>query len=143
MSSTNQSLDLHTSISHLNASTHTVQNQRMILGSRAEACFKGRVRMPAISEEGSAEQNCRSLLLGQRVKLHVMPTLEISSDQVSCSHGAAVSDLDENSLFYLGSRGISRLEARKLLMRSFPLEVLHGALIVSSLFLLLPVRLRE
>eukprot|EP01039_Chlorochromonas_danica_P009755 gene9755-10789_t len=133
MSSTNQSLDLHTSISHLNASTHTVQNQRMVLGSRAEACFKGRVRMPAISEDASAEQNCRSLLLGQRVKLHVMPTLEISSDQVSCSHGAAVSDLDENSLFFLGSRGINRLEARKLLMRSFPLEVLHGALINGTL----------
>ena len=58
-----------------------------------------------------------------------MPTLEIRADDVECSHGAAVADLDENSMFYLSSRGIDRREARKLLLRGFSLEVLEGGLL--------------
>lgn len=57
-----------------------------------------------------------------------MPTLEITADDVVCSHGAAVADLDENSMFYLSARGIDRREARKLLLRGFSLEVLEGGI---------------
>jgi Fe-S cluster assembly scaffold protein SufB len=48
------------------------------------------------------------MMLGEKAKLIVMPTLEIQADNIQCSHGAAVSDIDENSMFYLASRGISR-----------------------------------
>ena len=90
-------------------------------------------------------------MLGKSARLIAMPTLEINADnvrcirpqstyprtsnslffrchsffaQVECSHGASVADLDENSMFYLASRGISRMEARKLLLRSFAIEIL-------------------
>ena len=66
--------------------------------------------------------------LGEKARLVAMPTLEIRADDVECSHGAAVADLDENSMFTC-LRGIDRREARKLLLRGFSLEVLEGGLL--------------
>lgn len=77
-------------------------------GSRGEAIFKGRIRIPAQAQGADADQLCRSIMLGRRARLQAMPTLEISADKVACSHGASVADLDENSLFYIAARGISR-----------------------------------
>jgi Fe-S cluster assembly protein SufD len=70
-------------------------------------------------------------MLGDRARLIAMPTLEITADNVVCSHGASVADLDENSMFYLSARGVNRMEARKLLLRGFIFEVLHDAVLVS------------
>lgn len=64
--------------------------------------------MPAQAQLTDSDQLCRSVMLGARARLQVMPTLEISADNVVCSHGASVMDLDENSMFYLASRGIDR-----------------------------------
>ena len=77
-------------------------------GDRGEAVFKGRIRMPKIAQKSSSAQLCRSLLMGTLARLQAMPVLEITADDITCSHGASVSDLDENSLFYLASRGINR-----------------------------------
>jgi Fe-S cluster assembly scaffold protein SufB len=63
-------------------------------------------------------------MLGERARVIAMPTLEITADNVVCSHGASVTDLDENSMFYLAARGVARAEARKLLLRGFALDVL-------------------
>ena len=123
-----QSLDLHSSISHRAPSTTSRQYQRNVVGDRGEAIFKGRIRIPEVAMLADSDQLCRTLMLGDRARVVAMPTLEISADDITCSHGAAVCDLDENALFYLGSRGVNRLEARKLLMRSFVLEMLDEGL---------------
>lgn len=61
-----------------------------------------------------------------------MPTLEIRADNIVCSHGASVADLDENSMFYLSARGVNRQEARKLLLRGFVFDLLVGSIMVSE-----------
>ena len=80
----------------------------MIVADKGEAVFKGRIRIPTHAQKTDADQLCRSLLLGGRARVQAMPTLEISADDVACSHGASFSDLDENALFYLAARGIDR-----------------------------------
>ena len=79
-----------------------------MLGEKGDVVFKGRIRIPKIAQKTEADQLCRSLMLGKRSTLNAMPTLEITADDVVCSHGASVADLDENSMFYLASRGIDR-----------------------------------
>ena len=64
--------------------------------------------MPQVAQQSSSSQLCRSLLLGNFARLQAMPVLEIWADDVSCSHGVAVTDLDENAMFYLSARGINR-----------------------------------
>mmetsp|Transcript_1257 Transcript_1257/g.1320 ORF Transcript_1257/g.1320 Transcript_1257/m.1320 type:complete len:364 (+) Transcript_1257:575-1666(+) len=122
-----QSQDIHTSIQHLDRATNSEQLQRNVVGNKGEAIFKGRIRMPPIAQKADSSQLCRSLLLGSSARLQAMPVLEIAADDVSCSHGAAIADLDENAMFYLASRGVDRREARKLLLGSFALELLDNA----------------
>lgn len=121
---TRQSIDVHTSIIHDTPSANSNQQQRNIIGDMGLAIFKGRIRIPKHAQLTKSGQLCRSLMLGGRARLIAMPTLEITADNVECSHGASVADLDENEMFYLAARGVSRKEARKLLLRSFALELL-------------------
>jgi Fe-S cluster assembly protein SufD len=122
-----QSHDLHSSIVHLAPECRSSQQHRNVIGSRGESIFKGRIRIPKIAQKTDSDQLCRSLMLGEKARVVAMPTLEITADDVVCSHGASVADLDENSLFYLAARGVNRREARKLLLRGFSLEVLEEA----------------
>lgn len=70
--------------------------------------FKGRIRVPKHAQLTDSDQLCKSLMLGEKARVVAMPTLEITADNVVCSHGAAIADLDENSMFYLAARGIDR-----------------------------------
>jgi Fe-S cluster assembly protein SufD len=121
-----QSLDLHSSITHDAPSALSRQQQRNVIGDKGEAIFKGRIRIPKHAQLTDSDQICRTIMLGDRARVIAMPTLEITADNVVCSHGASVADLDENSMFYLASRGIDRAEARKLLLGGFMLELLDG-----------------
>ena len=121
-----QSLDLHSSITHDAPQALSRQQQRNVIGDRGEAIFKGRIRIPKHAQLTDSDQLCRTIMLGDRARIIAMPTLEITADNVVCSHGASVADLDENSMFYLASRGIDRQEARKLLLGGFMLELLTG-----------------
>jgi Fe-S cluster assembly protein SufD len=108
IASRGQSLDIHSSITHSAPSSLSSQNQRNIIGDKGEGIFKGRIRIPKIAQLTSSTQLCRSLLIGESAHIVAMPTLEVTADNVECSHGASVSDLDDNSLFYFSSRGIDR-----------------------------------
>jgi len=119
-----QSLDMHSSIVHDTPSAKSEQNQRNVVGERGEAIFKGRIRIPKHAQLTDSAQLCRSIMLGDRARVIAMPTLEITADNIVCSHGASVADLDENSMFYLSARGVNRKEARKLLLRGFVFDML-------------------
>ena len=121
-----QSADLHSSITHDAPEAVSRQQQRNIIADRGEAIFKGRIRIPEHAQLTDSDQLCRTIMLGDRARVIAMPTLEITADNVVCSHGASVADLDENSMFYLAARGIDRQEARKLLLSGFILELLTG-----------------
>jgi Fe-S cluster assembly protein SufD len=122
-----QTLDMRSSILHDTPGAFSTQVQRNVIGDKGEAVFKGRIRMPAIAQETVSDQICRSLMLGDRARVIAMPTLEVTADNVECSHGASVADLDENEMFYMSARGISRKIARSLLLRNFVLEPLANA----------------
>jgi len=121
-----QSADLHSSITHDAPEAVSRQQQRNVIADRGEAIFKGRIRIPEHAQLTDSDQLCRTIMLGDRARVIAMPTLEITADNVVCSHGASVADLDENSMFYLAARGIDRQEARKLLLSGFMLELLTG-----------------
>lgn len=119
-----QQLDYRLSVFHTAPDCKSEQRIRCVAGGRAEAIFKGRINVPREGAGADAQQLCRSLLLTDQATVNVMPSLEVVADDVACSHGATVADLDGDSLFYLLSRGIKRPLARSLLVRAFVAEVL-------------------
>ena len=87
--------------------------------------FNGAVRVPRAAQRTDAAQLSRSLLLSDRARIDTKPELEIVADDVKCAHGATVSSLQTDELFYLQSRGISADQAAGLLKRAFCEEVLR------------------
>lgn len=124
-----QSLDMHSSILHGAPSATSRQQQRNVVADRGEAIFKGRIRVPQEAQLTDSDQLCRSVMLGRRARVIAMPTLEITADNVECSHGAAVADLDQNSMFYLASRGIDTQRAKRLLLRGFVFDLLSDSIL--------------
>mmetsp|Transcript_20539 Transcript_20539/g.60655 ORF Transcript_20539/g.60655 Transcript_20539/m.60655 type:complete len:576 (+) Transcript_20539:3-1730(+) len=117
-------LDLHTAVRHLTAGCTSSQLQKIIGAGRGRAVFRGLIRANGEAMETVAHQLCRSMLLNDGAKLDVSPCLEIIADDVQCTHGATVADLDEEKVFYFRARGISAERARFALVRGFADEVL-------------------
>jgi Fe-S cluster assembly protein SufD len=91
---------------------------------RAHGVFLGRIAVRPAAQKTDAEQLNRNLLLSPRATVNTKPELEILADDVKCSHGATVGDLDENALFYLRTRGISEADARRMLIDAFTAEAI-------------------
>jgi Fe-S cluster assembly protein SufD len=96
-----------------------------VAAGRGHGAFQGRITVRPDAQRVDAHQLSRNLLLGRRAVIDTKPELEILADDVKCSHGAAVGDLDEAALFYLMSRGIARDEARRLLIEAFLREAVE------------------
>lgn len=97
----------------------------IVAHSQGQAVFDGNVQVNREAQQTDAGQLTRSLLLEPRATVNVKPNLQIIADDVKCSHGAAISDLEENQLFYFQARGIDRATARKALIFSFAGEVIE------------------
>ncbi|KAI3453670.1 hypothetical protein Pfo_010333 [Paulownia fortunei] len=97
----------------------------IVAHSQGQAVFDGNVRVNRDAQQTDAGQLTRSLLLVPRATVNVKPNLQIIADDVKCSHGAAISDLEENQLFYFQARGIDIEAARKALIFSFAAEVVE------------------
>merc|ERR1712194_485449 len=94
-----------------------------VVSGVAECIFKGSIRVDKEAQQTDSTQLCRSLLLTKKAKAKVMPCLQINADDISCSHGAAVTELDERELYYLQSRGLGPEESRQLLLMAFPQDL--------------------
>lgn len=112
------------SIRHNTPLCTSMQECRGVLEDRAKGSFLGMAYVAPGAQKTDAYQLCRALLLSPQAEMNVKPALEIYADDVKCSHGAAIGDLDENALFYLRSRGISEKEARAMLVHAFVSELL-------------------
>ncbi|KAK4400727.1 protein ABCI7, chloroplastic [Sesamum angolense] len=97
----------------------------IVAHSLGQAVFDGNVQVNREAQQTDAGQLTRSLLLEPRATVNVKPNLQIIADDVKCSHGAAISDLEENQLFYFRARGIDVEAARKALIFSFAAEVVE------------------
>jgi len=114
-----QKTDMKTNIHHIADGTTSRQVQKNMIGGRATGAFRGRIRVEQSAQQTNSEQVSRTILLSDQARAWSIPSLEIIADDVLCTHGATVSDLSEEELFYLRSRGLDRKIARNLLMYSF------------------------
>jgi Fe-S cluster assembly protein SufD len=119
-----QHVDHHTYIEHGCPNTTSRERFRHVLADRARGVFMGRVDVVQDAQKTDAEQNNHTLLLSDDAVMNTMPQLRIYADDVRCTHGATLGQLDETALFYMRSRGIGADEARALLMIAFVNELL-------------------
>jgi Fe-S cluster assembly protein SufD len=101
------------------------QLHKCIISDRAHAVFNGKVFVPKPAQLTNAQQLNRNLLLSPRARVDTKPQLEITADNVKCSHGATVSQLEADEVFYLQSRGIDQASAQNLLIYAFAAEIIE------------------
>ncbi|GGD58606.1 Fe-S cluster assembly protein SufD [Lacimicrobium alkaliphilum] len=117
--------DLHSTIEHAVPNGTTEENARGIVGDKAKAVFNGRIHIHRDAQKTLAELNNRNLLLSRRGQINTKPELEIYADDVQCAHGATVAEIEEEALYYLRSRGISRSQALVMLNFGFIQELVN------------------
>lgn len=122
---TGQHADTHSLIDHRVPNCASRQNYKGILDGRSRAVFNGRVFVREDARGTDAQQSNKNLLLSREARVDTKPQLEIYNDDVKCSHGATVGQLDEEELFYLLSRGLHEDLARNLLTYGFAEEVVE------------------
>jgi Fe-S cluster assembly protein SufD len=119
-----QEAAIATFIEHAAPGGTTRELIKCVADDRAHGIFLGRIAVRPDAQRTDAHQLSRNLLLSQRAAIDTKPELEILADDVKCSHGATVGDLDEETLFYLRSRGIPLIEARQVLIEAFAADAL-------------------
>ena len=120
-----QHVDNHTLIDHISADTRSEEVFRGIVGRRGRGVFNGKVVVHRDAQRVDARQSSDNLLLDDQAEIDTKPELEIYADDVKCSHGATVGELDDEQIFYLRSRGIDAATARGLLTIAFANAVLE------------------
>ncbi|OQA55843.1 MAG: FeS cluster assembly protein SufD [Candidatus Omnitrophica bacterium ADurb.Bin277] len=121
-----QVLDHVTGVDHASPACGSEQLFKNILGGSSRGIYTGRVLVRRDAQKSDAHQTNRNLLLSGMAKADSRPQLEILADDVKCSHGAVIGQLDEDSVFYLRSRGIDEKVARGILATAFAAEILEG-----------------
>jgi len=99
--------------------TGSAQLFKHVVAGKSRAVYQGRITVAEGADGTDSRQTAKALLLDTRAEADLKPELIIFADDVKCAHGAAVGDLDADSLFYLRARGIPEAEARAMLMRAF------------------------
>ncbi len=120
-----QHLDTTIRIEHSKPHGASSQEFKAVVDGRAHAVFQGRIRVAPDAQKTDAEQISRSLLLSSTASADTKPELEILADDVKCSHGATIGDLDEEAFFYLRARGVGEAEARRMLIDAFIGELIE------------------
>ncbi len=121
-----QLLDHHTFVDHVSPGATSREVYKGILDGKSTAVFDGTIVVRPDAQKTSGAQENRNLLLSREAQVHTKPHLAIDADDVKCSHGATVGQLDEGPLFYLRSRGLDEATARGILIFGFAREVVDG-----------------
>lgn len=119
-------VDNQTLIHHSHPDCTSNEVYRGVLDGKSRGVFSGKIHVYQDAQRTDAKQSNDSLLLSREAEADTRPRLEIYADDVRCTHGATVGELDEEAIFYMRSRGISEAVARSLLVRAFLEEVLEG-----------------
>ena len=119
-----QHADVTTEIYHASGKTQSTQLFKHVVGGKGQAVYQGKIVVAEGADQSDSRQTAKALLLSPRAEADLKPELEIFAEDVKCAHGAAVGDLDTDSLFYLRSRGIPEAEARNLLIHAFVQDAL-------------------
>ncbi len=117
--------EIRTSINHLDANTKSHQLVKSVLHDNSKAVYQGKIYVDSLAQKTDGYQLSKALLLNEDAEFNAKPELEIYADDVKCSHGSASGCLNENSIFYLRSRGLNYSEAKNLLIKGFLLDVIE------------------
>jgi len=120
-----QLADTHSFIDHAKPHGTSRQLHKCIVGGTAQAVFNGQVMVRPGAQQTDSAQSSRNLLLSKQAQVNTQPQLEIFADDVKCTHGATVGQLDSDEMFYLQSRGLSEGVARNLLTYAFGAEIIN------------------
>ena len=120
-----QLADTHSLIAYTKPYGTSNQLHKCIVADKGHAVFNGKVFVPQAAQLTNAGQLNRNLLLSPKARVDTKPQLEITADNVKCSHGATVGQLEADEVFYLQSRGLNQADARKLLIDAFAAEILN------------------
>ncbi len=122
----NQQVDNFTSILHNKPHCHSTELFKYVMDDTSRAGFTGRLYVAKDAQKTQAYQTNRNILLTKDAKVRTRPQLEIYADDVKCSHGATIGQLDDKAMFYMRQRGIRESEARLLLMYAFTADVIEN-----------------
>ena len=117
-------VDNHTTIDHAMPHCPSHEIYKGIIGGKARAVFNGKIIVRQDAQKTDAKQTNRALLLSDDATINTKPQLEIFADDVKCTHGAAIGQLDEDAVFYLRARGLTYQEARDMLIHAFAGDIL-------------------
>lgn len=121
-----QYVDNHTFIDHAVSNCSSKELYKYVLDQQSVGAFAGLVLVRPNAQHTNSQQTTRNLCVTREARMFTQPQLEIYADDVKCSHGATIGQLDENALFYMRSRGITAKEGRLLLMFAFVNEVIDA-----------------
>ncbi len=119
-----QHVDNHTCVDHRAPNCTSNQLYKGILNERSRGVFNGKIFVQQIAQQTNSYQLNKTLLLGKEARIDTKPQLEIFADDVKCTHGATIGQLNEDELFYLETRGIARKDATKMLCKGFAYDVI-------------------
>jgi Fe-S cluster assembly protein SufD len=120
-----QLVDHHTAIFHNKPNCNSHEFYHGILDGRSHGVFNGKIFVRPEAQKTDAKQTNRNLLLSDEAAIDTKPQLEIFADDVRCTHGATIGQLDQESIFYLRARGIGLETARKMLLHAFASEIVN------------------
>lgn len=121
-----QLVDHHTAVHHNEPNCESYQNYKGVFKDKAHGVFNGKVFVDKIAQKTNAYQQNNNVLLSEGARIDTKPQLEIFADDVKCSHGCTVGQLNEEALFYLRARGISKKEAQALLLYAFANDAMEN-----------------
>lgn len=124
MLSQNHHCHTHVHVEHVAPSCHSLQKFKGVLQGQSQSSFEGKIYVHPEAQKTEAYQLNHNLLLSEGAIANAKPNLEIFADDVKASHGATMSQVDDEQLFYLQSRGLTQEQARQLLIQSFIQEIL-------------------
>ncbi len=121
-----QHVDHYTLVQHATPNCESHQNYKTILNDSATGVFNGKIFVEKEAQKTDAFQQNNNILIGDKATINAKPQLEIFADDVKCSHGCTIGQLDESAMFYMQQRGIPKKEAKALLMYAFTSEVTNS-----------------
>jgi Fe-S cluster assembly protein SufD len=122
----NQHVDHNTLVNHAQPNCESHQDYKGIFSDRSVGVFNGKIMVDKIAQKTNAFQQNNNILIDNKAKVNSKPQLEIFADDVKCSHGCTIGQLDKEALFYLKTRGIPEKEAKALLTYAFANNILES-----------------
>ena len=123
--SKNKHHEIRTKTNHLYENTKSYQLIKSVINDSSKSVYQGKIYVDSKAQKTDGYQLSKALLLNEQAEFNAKPELEIYADDVKCSHGSASGSLDENSIFYLMSRGLDKKTAKELLINGFLLDVVE------------------